>query len=75
MENLEVKILNSFVNMTRNITIKIRLKFCGTSWSQALMHLRIWLATIRLKNLGGVDEGRVVLVPWATAGSTIGQQG
>ena len=38
------------------------------------MHLRIWLATIRLKNLGGVDEGRVVLVPWATAGSTIGQQ-
>ena len=26
--------------MTRNITLKIQLKFCGTSWSQALMHLR-----------------------------------
>ena len=37
----EVKILNSFVNMTRNITLKIQLKFCGTSGSQALMHLRL----------------------------------
>jgi len=26
--------------MTRNITLKIQPKFCGTSWSQALMHLR-----------------------------------
>ena len=25
--------------MTRNITLKIQPKFCGTSWSQALMHL------------------------------------
>ena len=32
----EVKILNSFVNMTRNITLKIWLKFCCTSGSQAL---------------------------------------
>ena len=26
--------------MTRTITLKIQLKFCGTSGSQALMHLR-----------------------------------
>ena len=32
----EVKSFNSFVNMTKNITLKI---FCGTSGSQALMHL------------------------------------
>ena len=34
----EVKRLNSFVNMTKNITLKIQLKSCGTSGSQALMH-------------------------------------
>ena len=27
--------------MTRNITLKIQLKFCGISGSQALMHLRM----------------------------------
>jgi len=27
--------------MTRNITLKIQPKFCGTSWSQALMQLRM----------------------------------
>ena len=30
----------SFVNMTKNITLKIQIKFCGTSGSQAVMHLR-----------------------------------
>jgi len=27
--------------MTRNITLKIQLTFCGTSGSQALMHLSL----------------------------------
>ena len=27
--------------MTRNITLKIQLNFCGTSGSQALMHLSV----------------------------------
>ena len=38
-KNLKSKSWNSFVNMTRNITLKLQLKFCGTSGSQALMHL------------------------------------
>ena len=37
--------------MTRNITLKIQLNFCGTSGSQALMHLYITCCTCAMTTL------------------------
>ena len=59
--------LNSFVDMTRNITLKIELKFCGTSRSQAAPEDE---AMLLLALFSGLPTSEFVLavlmlaVPW-----------
>ena len=51
--------------MTRNITLEIQPKFCGTSWSQALMHLTVltvlWWWMITTLNINEIPWIRIQL--------------